>query len=133
MKTTDALEKLLRDGYSIDEITEEAKKAKEKIDAEAAKKAEAEKVKKAREAKIDTARTSAINSIMLYVFSLDTKLSDKEKEELRNYLEDSLKDLETDLESLSKFHYSKDNKITGNDLRRVLNLFNAADFWDYGK
>lgn len=131
MKTTDILEELLRDGYSIDEITEKAKKAKEKIDAEASKKAEEEKAKKVRKAKIDAARTSAINAIMLYVFSLDTKLSDKEKEELRNYLEDCLKDLETDLESLRKFHYSKDSKVTENGLRKVLSLFDTTDLWDY--
>ena len=103
----DSIEKMLRDGASIDDILDKAQAAKKKIDAEAAKKAEAEKAAKAKAAKVASARESAVNALMLYVFALDTKLTDKEKEDMRKYLTDCLEVLEKDLEGIKSFKYSK--------------------------
>lgn len=103
----DSIEKMLRDGASIDDILDKAQAAKKKIDAEAAKKAEEEKAAKAKAAKVSAARESAVNALMLYIFALGTKLTDKEKEDMRKYLTDLLEVLERDLESLKSFKYTK--------------------------
>lgn len=111
------IEKMLRDGISVEDIINEVNKTKTRIakEEEASKQAELEKAKA--NAKIAAARTNAINAAMQYMQALGIVLSEADAKELIKITEGYCKELEDEVRALNTFKaktadMSDDEKIT---------------------